>query len=73
MDHSSAAAAGNSSSCIDAVAGVGLHAQPMIDTQYHAVSQDSRGAVHCVHYTEIDFARSLHRLTKEEVSSKTIP
>jgi N-acetylmuramoyl-L-alanine amidase len=43
--------------------------QPRIDTSYRAVSQDSRVQFIVLHYTEIDFARSLHRLTKEEVSS----
>lgn len=40
-----------------------------IDTRYHAVSQDSRVQFIVLHYTEIDFAHSLHRLTQEEVSS----
>lgn len=40
-----------------------------IDTHYRAVSQDSRVQFIVLHYTEIDFAHSLHRLTKEEVSS----
>jgi N-acetylmuramoyl-L-alanine amidase len=40
-----------------------------IDTHYHAVSQDSRVQFIVLHYTEIDFAHSLHRLTQEEVSS----
>jgi N-acetylmuramoyl-L-alanine amidase len=47
----------------------GCTVQPKIDTRYHAVSQDSRVQFIVLHYTEIDFARSLHRLTKEEVSS----
>jgi N-acetylmuramoyl-L-alanine amidase len=47
----------------------GCTAQPKIDTNYHAVSQDSRVQFIMLHYTEIDFSRSLHRLTKEEVSS----
>jgi N-acetylmuramoyl-L-alanine amidase len=47
----------------------GCAAQPKIDMSYHAVSQDSRVQFIVLHYTEIDFARSLHRLTKEEVSS----
>jgi N-acetylmuramoyl-L-alanine amidase len=47
----------------------GCTAQPRIDTRYHAVSQDSRVQFIVLHYTEIDFARSLHRLTEEEVSS----
>jgi N-acetylmuramoyl-L-alanine amidase len=47
----------------------GCTAQPKIDTSYHAISQDSRVQFIILHYTEIDFARSLHRLTKEEVSS----
>jgi N-acetylmuramoyl-L-alanine amidase len=47
----------------------GCTTQPKIDTSYHAVSQDSRVQFIILHYTEIDFARSLHRLTKEEVSS----
>ncbi|MEA3099477.1 MAG: N-acetylmuramoyl-L-alanine amidase [Caballeronia mineralivorans] len=47
----------------------GCTAQPKIDTSYHAVSQDSRVQFIVLHYTEIDFSRSLHRLTKEEVSS----
>jgi N-acetylmuramoyl-L-alanine amidase len=40
-----------------------------IDTRYQAVSQDSRVQFIILHYTEIDFAHSLHRLTREEVSS----
>jgi N-acetylmuramoyl-L-alanine amidase len=40
-----------------------------IDTRYRAVSQDSRVQFIVLHYTEIDFAHSLQRLTKEEVSS----
>jgi N-acetylmuramoyl-L-alanine amidase len=48
---------------------VGCTTQPKIDTRYHAVSQDSRVQFIVLHYTEIDFARSLHRLTEEEVSS----
>ncbi len=40
-----------------------------IDTRYHAVSQDSRVQFIVLHYTEIDFAHSLQRLTREEVSS----
>jgi len=48
---------------------VGCSAQPRIDTRYRAVSQDSRVQFIVLHYTEIDFARSLHRLTAEEVSS----
>jgi N-acetylmuramoyl-L-alanine amidase len=48
---------------------VGCIAQPKIDTRFHAESQDSRVQFIVLHYTEIDFARSLHRLTKEEVSS----
>jgi N-acetylmuramoyl-L-alanine amidase len=48
---------------------VGCSAQPQIDTRYHAVSQDSRVQFIVLHYAEIDFARSLRRLTKEEVSS----
>ena len=48
---------------------VGCTVQPKIDMRYHAVSQDSRVQFIVLHYTEIDFARSLHRLTKEEVSS----
>ena len=51
------------------VALVGCAVQPKIDTRYHAVSQDSRVQFIVLHYTEIDFAQSLHRLTKEEVSS----
>jgi N-acetylmuramoyl-L-alanine amidase len=47
----------------------GCSAQPPIDTRYHAVSQDSRVQFIVLHYTEIDFAHSLHRLTQEEVSS----
>ena len=43
---------------------VGCGAQPRIDTRYHAVSQDSRVQFIVLHYTEIDFARSLNRLTK---------
>jgi N-acetylmuramoyl-L-alanine amidase len=48
---------------------VACTAQPKIETRYHAVSQDSRVQFIVLHYTEIDFARSLHRLTEEEVSS----
>jgi N-acetylmuramoyl-L-alanine amidase len=48
---------------------VGCAGQPRIDTHYHAMSQDSRVQFIVLHYTEIDFARSLHRLTQEEVSS----
>jgi N-acetylmuramoyl-L-alanine amidase len=48
---------------------VGCTAAPAIDTRYHAVSQDSRVQFIVLHYTEIDFAHSLHRLTQEEVSS----
>lgn len=48
---------------------LGCTNQPKIDTRYHASSQDSRVQFIVLHYTEIDFARSLHRLTKEEVSS----
>src|SRR5208282_4965488 len=47
----------------------GCSAQPRIDTRYHAVSHDSRVQFIVLHYTEFDFARSLHRLTQEEVSS----
>jgi N-acetylmuramoyl-L-alanine amidase len=54
---------------LSAAAMVGCSAQPRIDTRYHAVSQDSRVQFIVLHYTEIDFARSLHRLTEEEVSS----
>jgi len=48
---------------------LGCSSQPKIDTRYHAISQDSRVQFIVLHYTEIDFARSLQRLTKEEVSS----
>jgi N-acetylmuramoyl-L-alanine amidase len=48
---------------------VGCGMQPKIDTRYHAASQDSRVQFIVLHYTEIDFARSLHRLTQEEVST----
>jgi N-acetylmuramoyl-L-alanine amidase len=48
---------------------VGCTGQPKIDTRYHAISQDSRVQFIVLHYTEIDFARSLQRLTQEEVSS----
>ena len=54
---------------LGAAAVVGCSGQPKIDTRYHAVSQDSRVQFIVLHYTEIDFARSLHRLTEEEVSS----
>jgi len=43
--------------------------EPKVDTRYHAVSQDSRVQFIVLHYTEIDFAQSLQRLTQEEVSS----
>jgi N-acetylmuramoyl-L-alanine amidase len=42
---------------------------PRIDTRYRAVSQDSRVQFIILHYTEIDFAHSLERLTRQEVSS----
>jgi N-acetylmuramoyl-L-alanine amidase len=48
---------------------LGCTPQLRIDTRYHAVSQDSRVQFIILHYTEIDFPRSLHRLTEEEVSS----
>jgi N-acetylmuramoyl-L-alanine amidase len=54
--------------CIVA-ATVGCTAQLRINTHYHAVSQDSRVQFIVLHYTEIDFPRSLHRLTQDEVSS----
>ncbi|HMH87819.1 MAG TPA: N-acetylmuramoyl-L-alanine amidase [Steroidobacteraceae bacterium] len=54
---------------LSAAAMLGCSGQPTIDTRYHAVSQDSRVQFIVLHYTEIDFARSLHRLTEEEVSS----
>ncbi|HXI49455.1 MAG TPA: N-acetylmuramoyl-L-alanine amidase [Steroidobacteraceae bacterium] len=54
---------------LGAAAVVGCSGQAKIDTHYHAVSQDSRVQFIVLHYTEIDFARSLHRLTEEEVSS----
>jgi N-acetylmuramoyl-L-alanine amidase len=44
-------------------------AGPRIDTRFQAISQDSRVQFIILHYTEIDFARSLRRLTREEVSS----
>ena len=47
----------------------GCSAQLRIETRYRAISQDSRVQFIVLHYTEIDFARSLHRLTAEEVSS----
>jgi N-acetylmuramoyl-L-alanine amidase len=47
----------------------GCSSQLKIDTHYRALSQDSRVQFIVLHYTEIDFARSLERLTKEEVSS----
>lgn len=54
---------------LGAAAMVGCSGQPRIDTGYRAVSQDSRVQFIVLHFTEIDFARSLHRLTQEEVSS----
>jgi N-acetylmuramoyl-L-alanine amidase len=48
---------------------IGCAKQLRIDNRYHAVSQDSRVQFIVLHYTEIDFAQSLHRLTREEVSS----
>jgi N-acetylmuramoyl-L-alanine amidase len=42
---------------------------PRVDTRYEAVSQDSRVQFIIIHYTQIDFEHSLHRLTREEVSS----
>src|ERR1700730_3794070 len=69
-DRGCAAARGLKGLILLAVAAlVGCSVQPKIDAQYHAVSQDSRVQFIVLHYTEIDFARSLHRLTKEEVSS----
>jgi N-acetylmuramoyl-L-alanine amidase len=56
-------------SIVTVAALVGCSMQPTIDTSHHAVSQDSRVQFIVLHYTEIDFAHSLHRLTKEEVSS----
>lgn len=56
-------------SMLTAAALVGCSMQPTIDTSHRAVSQDSRVQFIVLHYTEIDFAHSLHRLTKEEVSS----
>jgi N-acetylmuramoyl-L-alanine amidase len=47
----------------------GCSTQLPIDTRYRAVSQDSRVQFIILHYTQIDFAQSLHRLTREEVSS----
>jgi N-acetylmuramoyl-L-alanine amidase len=44
-------------------------AGPRVDTRYQAVSQDSRVQFIIIHYTQIDFEHSLHRLTREEVSS----
>ena len=70
MDHGHAAKPEFKGLVLLAVAAlVGCGLQPKIDTRYHAVSQDSRVQFIVLHYTEIDFARSLHRLTKEEVSS----
>src|ERR1700676_4910902 len=70
MDYWSAAARNRFGTLLSmALAMVGCTAQPKIDTRYHAVSQDSRVQFIVLHYTEIDFAGSLHRLTKEEVSS----
>ncbi len=55
---------------VAAVASLGGCTQSLrIDTRYHAVSEDSRVQFIILHYTEIDFAHSLHRLTREEVSS----
>jgi N-acetylmuramoyl-L-alanine amidase len=69
-DRGCAAARGLKGLVLLAVAAlVGCSVQPKIDTRYHAVSQDSRVQFIVLHYTEIDFARSLRRLTKEEVSS----
>src|ERR1700730_18600049 len=69
-DRGCAAARGLKGLILLAVAAmVGCTAQMKIDTHYHAVSQDSRVQFIVLHYTEIDFARSLRRLTKEEVSS----
>jgi N-acetylmuramoyl-L-alanine amidase len=48
---------------------LGCSGQPKIDTRYQAISQDSRVQFIVLHYTEIDFAHSLQRLTKEDVSS----
>ncbi len=48
---------------------VGCTTSTRVDTRYHAVSQDSRVQFIILHYTEIDFTHSLHRLTQEEVSS----
>lgn len=42
---------------------------PRVDTRYAAVSQDSRVRFIIIHYTQLDFAHSLQRLTREEVSS----
>src|SRR5258708_26409480 len=48
---------------------VGCTARRKIDPRYHAGAKVSRVQFIVWHYTEIDFAGSLHRLTKEEVSS----
>jgi N-acetylmuramoyl-L-alanine amidase len=42
---------------------------PRVDARYTAVSQDSRVRFIIIHYTQLDFAHSLQRLTREEVSS----
>jgi N-acetylmuramoyl-L-alanine amidase len=70
MDHDRAAARGLKPLVLLTVAALSAcTAQPKIDTRYQAVSQDSRVQFIVLHYTEIDFAHSLHRLTQEEVSS----
>ena len=47
----------------------GCTSGPRIDTRYSAVSQDSRVRFIIIHYTQLDFEHSLHRLTREDVSS----
>jgi N-acetylmuramoyl-L-alanine amidase len=47
----------------------GCVAGPRIDDNYRAASQDSRVQFIVIHYTELDFAASLKRLTEGNVSS----
>ena len=69
MEHDAAARGLKQIALLAVAALAACSAQPKIDTRYQAVSQDSRVQFIVLHYTEIDFAHSLHRLTEEEVSS----
>jgi N-acetylmuramoyl-L-alanine amidase len=69
MEHDAAARGLKQIALLAVAALAACSAQPNIDMRYRAFSQDSRVQFIVLHYTEIDFAHSLHRLTQEEVSS----